>query len=158
MKYRRLTKTELEPLEQEFINFLVVNGITADEWEKLQKEAPEKCKQVTDQFSDVVFEGIMRKVRYLELRTPTSVKVFQCLPEEMVLVGMDAPENSDVNFMDSDFIAEASQNPPAGLRVYTTTKPYAEERETELFDMTQRGCTISDDRLFKALCMSLPGL
>lgn len=157
MKYRRLTKEELEPLEKEFIDFLVVNGITADEWASFQQDSPEKCDQVIDQFSEVVFSGIMRHVRYLELRTPTSVKTFHCLPQEIVLVGMDAPDGSTVNFMDRDFIAQAAQEAPAGLKVYTTTKPYAKEREVELFEMTQKGCTISDGRLFKALCLSLPG-
>ncbi|MFA0963975.1 DUF6495 family protein [Roseivirga sp. BDSF3-8] len=156
MKYRRLSKEELEPLEKDFIDFLVVNGITADEWEKMQKETPDKCEQVVDQFSDVVFESIMRKVRYLELRTPTSVKAFQCLPDQIVLVGMDAPEDSGVNFMDETYIASAIRNPPGNLRVYTTTKPYAKDREVELFEMTQKGCTIADGRLFKALCLSLP--
>jgi hypothetical protein len=155
MKYRRLSKEELEPLEKEFIDFLVVNGITADEWAKFQKEMPEKCNQVIDQFSEVVFTGIMRNVKYLELRTPNSIKTFHCLPEEIVLVGMDAPGDSTVNFMDKEFIAQAAHNPPAGLEVYTTTKPYAKEREVELFEMTQKGCTITDGRLFKALCLSL---
>lgn len=155
MKYRRLTREELEPLEKDFIDFLVVNGITADEWEKMQKETPDTCTQVIDQFSDVVFEGIMRKVQYLELRTPTSLKVFQCLPDQLVLVGMDAPDDSGANFMDSSYLQKAAETPPEGLKVYTKTKSYADAREKELFDMTQKGCTITDDRLFKALCLSL---
>ncbi len=36
MKYRRLDKEELEELEQEFIKFLAVNTVTADDWAKIQ--------------------------------------------------------------------------------------------------------------------------
>ncbi|MEH6706178.1 MAG: DUF6495 family protein, partial [Galbibacter orientalis] len=32
MKYRRLTKEQLEEMHQEFINFLAAQTITVDEW------------------------------------------------------------------------------------------------------------------------------
>ena len=59
MKYRRLTLEELEPLENEFIDFLVVNGIIADDWRHLLAHDLEKSNQIIDAFSEVVFEGIM---------------------------------------------------------------------------------------------------
>ena len=36
MKYRKLTKDELEVFEKEFIQFLVINVITAIKWLKLK--------------------------------------------------------------------------------------------------------------------------
>ena len=69
MKYRRLTLEELKPLENEFIDFLVVNGVIADDWEQLLANDVEKSNQIIDAFSEVVFEGIMRKTQFLEFRS-----------------------------------------------------------------------------------------
>ena len=43
-KYRLLSSDELKALEKEFVEYLVVNGITADEWERLKKEENDKAK------------------------------------------------------------------------------------------------------------------
>jgi len=58
-KYRILSSEELELLEKEFIEFLVINGITADEWQKIKASEPEKTKKFIELFSDVVFEKLM---------------------------------------------------------------------------------------------------
>ena len=50
MKYRRLTLEELKPLENEFIDFLVVNGVIADDWEQLLANDVEKSNQIIDAF------------------------------------------------------------------------------------------------------------
>lgn len=154
-KYRLLTTDELEELEKEFIEFLIVNGITADDWEKLKREQNGKAEDMLVLFSDVVFNGVMKKVRFLELRTPSEVKTFQCLEEKMVLVGMYAVGNKEVDFSDSDFLQKAAVQPPKNIKVYTADKPYTKTRELELFEMTQTGCSISDGSLFKALSMAL---
>jgi len=47
------------------------------------------------------------------------------------------------------------KTPPTSLSVYTTSKPYSKVRELELFDMLQAGCELTDDKMFKALCLVL---
>ena len=64
-KYRLLTAEELELFEKEFIDYLVVNGITADDWEKIKSEDQFKAEQIMALFSDVVFEKIMRQTQFL---------------------------------------------------------------------------------------------
>ncbi|MCB0467853.1 MAG: hypothetical protein KDC64_06540, partial [Aequorivita sp.] len=66
MKYARLTKEQFEELHQEFINFLATQSITADEWKKLKIEKPEVAEQELDIFSDLIWEGVLNKVKYLE--------------------------------------------------------------------------------------------
>ena len=154
-KYRRLTIEELKELEKEFIDFLVLNGITGDDWLKMKTKSPEKAEQMLSLFSDVIFEGILRKVKYLDFRAEKMVRTFQCLKEKIILVGMQAEENSSANFLDQNYIQTALQNPPKDIRVYTTEKKYNKKREAELFDMISAGCVISDGKLFKALCLAL---
>lgn len=146
--------TELEGLEKEFVDYLIVNGITADEWVRIKSENKEKAEDIITLFSDVVFEGIMRKVSFMDQILPNEVRTFQCLKDKLVLVGMKTREATH-DFTDPAFIQKAARQPPEGIEVFTSEKPYAGERERELFEMTQAGCTISDGRLFKALSLSL---
>ena len=153
-KYRALNLEELQSLEKEFVDFLVINGITADEWVKLKAEQPEEATRMTELFSDVVFEGILRKVNFLDYHSQYEVRTFQCLPEKMVLVGLKATPAEGVDFREPDFVNQAIQNPPAGLSIYTTEKAYSGSREAELFEMIQSGCQITEGQLFKALLLA----
>ena len=153
-KYRLLTTEELHELEKEFVEYLVINGLDSDKWTELNANDPEAAAKVVALFSDVVFEGIMRKVNYLEFRAPDQLMAFQCLPDKLVLVALEAPEGSDLT--NPEFYQQAMSGQVDGIRAYTTDKAYSKPREEELFAMTEKGCTISEDgALFKALCMAL---
>ncbi len=154
MKYRLLTLPELEELEKEFVDYLVVNGITVDDWVKMKAEEVEKADQIIELFSDVVFEGVMRKVKFLDVVTPKSIKTFQCLSDQMVLVGLDTSEHSSIDFTTQP-LAAVQEHAAEQLSVYTSEKTYSKDRELELFYMTQHGATISDGTYFKALCLLL---
>ena len=151
-KYRALTTEELVELEKEFIEYLVVNGITADDWDKLRTDTPKKAEDILTLFSDVVFESIMRKVEFLEKRMPNELMIFQCLKDRMVLVGITSPST---DFTNQEFLEKAVEKPPQDAEVYTTEKAYQEARETELFQMIEGGCVITDGKIFKALSLAL---
>jgi len=153
--YRLLNLEELTELEKEFVEYLVLNGITAEDWVKMKELDKEGAEGIIELFSDVVFEGIMRNVIFLEYRAENFIHAFQCLTDKLVLVAMESEEDSAVNFLDPAFIEAATINPPEKLIIRTTSKPYSKTRERELFDMIQAGCTISDGGLFKALCLKL---
>jgi hypothetical protein len=155
-KYRPLSLDELKELEKEFIEFLVLNGITAEDWERIKKEDTAKANHIIDLFSDVVFESIMRKIQFLELRREKQIQTFQCLPDRLVLVGLTAINDNAIDFTNPGYIEEAVSNPPERLHVFTSERIYSKERELELFEMTEAGCTISDGKLFKTLCLALP--
>jgi hypothetical protein len=152
-KYRLLTKDELVEMEKEFIDFLVVNSILPEDWERLKME--KRADDVIEQFSDVVFETILRKVVYLESREKQRVMAYHCLADRLVLVCMTAESGSEVNFADPEYLQMAFQNPPTSLKVYTSEKKYTKERELELFEMINAGCAIADGKLFKSLCLAL---
>ena len=154
-KYRLLSSEELPGFEKEFVDYLVLNGITGSDWEKLKQEEPEKAAGIIDLFSDVIWEGILRKIEYLEHRSPTAVRCFQCLAGEIVLVAMEADADTGVDFTNEQFLQTALANPPKGIRVYTVSKPYKGSREEELFRMVELGCEVTDGKLFKALAGGL---
>ena len=150
MKYRKLSGDELKELEKEFIDFLIVNGITADVWEDLKVKNIAKADLIIDSFSDVVFEGIFRKVKYLDFVTPNSIKCFQCLDNEIVLIGLDSDNTSEIDFTTNDWLSNLKN-----VKIYNSSKVYHDVRELELFNMIQKGASISDGELFKKLCLML---
>jgi len=146
-KYRHLTLKELHNFEKEFIDYLSVNGIDAPEWERLKANEPVKAEGVVGLFSDVIFEGVLRKIEYLEYRSPKQLFIFQCLADKMVLRGLKADAEASI-----DFNQKLELEP---LRKYVdlikSEKPYSQVREQELFEMLEKGCMITDSKLFDEL-------
>ena len=54
MRFRKLSKIELEALSEELIQFLVVQGIDDDLWRDINKKSPEKAEELVALFSDTV--------------------------------------------------------------------------------------------------------
>ncbi len=154
-KYRTLSNIELEGFEQEFISFLVVNGIEPKEWEALKKESPDKMNQVIDQFSEVVFEGVFRKTMYIDFMSKKSIKCFQFLEYEVVLVGLELSKNSPHNFSTEAALSELILNHIDEIEVFHSKKKYHLQREVEMFQMTENGAQVSKGDLFKQISLLL---
>lgn len=154
-KYRLLTHEELIEFEKEFIDFLIVNGITAPDWVKMKEAQPKDAVKIIGSFSDVIFEGTMRKIEFLEIRTSKEVRCFHCLNEKMVLVGMRVPKESEMDFTNPEMLEMAVSVPPKNLEFFTAEKKFEDNRERELFEMTQVGCSIADGRLYKSIATAL---
>lgn len=153
VKYRSLTSEELQELEKEFIEFLVINGITADQWEVVKKEAKEKAELILEQFSDVVWEGVLRKTQFIEHRSPQEVRAFQCLPGKMILMGLKINDES-IDLTTAEGFKKVQEKVPS-TSVYSTEKTYHKKREEEVFELIQSGSVISDGKLFKSIALIL---
>lgn len=132
MKYSRIPQDELEKLEKEFVDFLVVNGITAEDWVSLKENEPINASKIVDQFSDVVWESILRSTKYLNKVEKDLAYYFFYGNKEISLIR--------VKKIDSDRIEKQ-----------TSTKHYNKVRELEMFEMIQNGCTVSDGEEFISL-------
>lgn len=156
MKFRRLDKEELQEMEPEFIRFLAANTITGDDWEKLKAENLEKAEGLIEIFSDIVFENILKKIEYLEIKTPNDLRTFHCEAEKIKMIGLKINGESSVDFtknQDPTQIMSLLRLSNAKLQLYKGEKSYAKEREVELFElMEQQGALISKDgHLYKTL-------
>lgn len=151
-KYRALNIEELESLEKEFVDFLVLNGIMHDDWTQMKDEDPLASQKMTELFSDVVWESILRNTKFLDFRSANSIKCFQCLKDRIVLVGVDSTE-TDMSIQ--SFGELKTQDYPDDVVAFTSEKEYSKLRELEIFDMINWGCEISDGNMFKQLCLAL---
>ena len=145
MSYRRLSEEELEELKEEFIQYLVANGIEAKLWEKFKKEDSEKADAFIAQFSEVVLEKALEKIEYLEHRTTTDLKLFFCGKEQMDLIALKS------STVDLTKISDFSEADFENIEVFKASKPYSKKREVELFEMTEKGCTVTTHTLFNLL-------
>lgn len=150
-KYRQLTKEELDALQKEFVEFLVVNGITADKWVAIKEHKKEVAEEIIEQFSDVVWEGVLRRAMFLELRNPRELITFQCLTDKLVLMGMKV---KDVDITTQSGFEKLKQD-KLETTFYTSEKKYFKKREEELFEMIQNGCEITDGKLFKRIALAV---
>ena len=156
MKYRRFTQNELRTLQPEFVRFLALNGIPADEWIRIKATDDQKVEELIEQFSDALFERTIRELEYLEFHAPKDIKTFNCQKEKIVLMGLILDGESEFDFENANSLEPALQKMSKGeiqLKVYTAEKGYRNgDREAELFRMIENGASISKDgKLYKAL-------
>jgi hypothetical protein len=154
LKYRYLTDAELAPLEAELKQFLIANGVHAEEWRALNAQTPENARELVGIFSDLVFDKILETAEYLVHRSAADVKVFQCGAEGMVLLGLKV-NGSAIDLTQepykSDLGSALVKAGPEQFRLFRAEKKYAPERKAELFQMMEQGCEISDGSLFGKL-------
>lgn len=149
MKYRRLTKDELEHLEPNFIRFLAAQSITAEDWTTIKTANPTKAEELIKEFSDIIIEKTLHTLEYLDFREKNDYKTFHCQKDKIVLLGVMIEGDSDLNFqenIDPNEMMEKMKKSGAKLRLYSAEKPYKDgDRIRELFLMLENGCFISGD-------------
>lgn len=150
-KYRVLDSEELGAFEKEFVEFLVINSITADDWVKIKSEDKERTQEIISLFSDVIFEKLMRQTQYLIRRSKNNIACFHYQATQAVLVGLET-DREDVDLL---MISSKDNIPNEGVSIYNSTKAYEKQREVEMFEMLNAGAEISDGKLYKALCLGL---
>lgn len=155
MKYRPLREDELKELEGQFILFLSAQSIPSSDWENIKRTAPKRTKELMDAFSDVVFEKVLKNVKYLEFKTPKDFKTFYCEADKINLIGLRIEGETNFDFTKDqhpqEMLAEMIQS-KANLKLYHASKPYKKGREIELFDMMESGALISQEgEMYKVL-------
>ncbi len=154
MKYRRLTTEELAELEQDFIQFLASNSITGEDWVRMKTENLNKSEDLIDTFSDLIFERTLKKVEHLEFKTSKNMKLFHCLEDKIIMMGLTVDGNSNLDFTkpsDPAKMIDELKESSAQLKLYQAEKQFSKQREMELFEMMENGCLISKGELFYTL-------
>ncbi len=151
MTYRRLTKEELAPLEKKFIQFLVANTITGDDWAKMKLRHPQQADGLIDIFSDLMFYESMKKVQYLLQTSPKQLNIYHCGETEIELLGLSVAQNSAIDFSKDNEWLLALKNSNEKVDIIRTKKTYSETREVEIFKMIEHGSRITDSFLYDAL-------
>lgn len=149
MKYARLTKEQFEEMHQEFINFLTTQSITADEWQKLKTEKPEVAEQELDVFSDLIWEGVLNKVTYLEHISPKQLMLFHISEAFMELIAIKIDHESIDITTDYGYKWLQQNLHDDSVSLYTSTKAITDDRNKDIFVLIQQGSVITKGELFR---------
>ena len=148
MKYTRLTKEQFEELHQEFINFLATQAITADEWKNIKENTPETADEELDVFSDLVWEGVLNKVIYLEHISPKQMHLFHFTESEMKLIVVKLKRDIDLTTNDGfNWLRENLLNDD--VEIVKANKDYSQDRNLDKFKLIQQGAVITKGELFE---------
>jgi len=148
VKYSRLTKQQLEELHQEFINFLATQSITGDEWARLKKEKPSVAEEEIDVFSDLVWEGVLSKVNYLENVSAKQMHLFQLTDKEMKLISVKVL-NPDIDLTTELGFGWFKKNWQSDFVEYlTASKAYTADKNLDKFGLIQQGAAITKGDLY----------
>jgi len=149
MKYARLTKEQFEELHSEFITFLATQQITADEWKELKATKPQVAEEELDVFSDLVWERVLQRAEYLEHFSPKQLHLFRLEDEHITLIALKIDEEG-INITTREGYDWLQANLDNDAVVYfTSQKKYKEDATGEIFDLIQKGATITKGDLFK---------
>jgi hypothetical protein len=149
MKYSRLTKQQFEELEQEFINFLATQSITAEAWQKIKVDKPETAEEELDVFSDLIWEGVLSRVKYLENISAQQMHLFQLEEKEMKLIAVKVL-NPEIDLQSKIGFAWFKKNWQSDFVEYlTASKGYSEDQNLDKFQIIQQGAVITKGQLFE---------
>jgi cag pathogenicity island protein 24 len=149
MKYARLTKEQLDSLQQEFIHFLATQSITGDEWRTIKEKQPEVAEQELDVFSDLVWEGALGQAKFLENVAPKLLFLFKLGTDQMSLIsvkvlqeGIDISTQEGYTWLQKNYASD-------DVEFYTATKAYTEDKNLDVFTLIQQGAIITKGTLYE---------
>ena len=149
MKYTRLTRQQLEELQQEFINFLATQSITGEEWDKLKKEKPEVAEEELDIFSDLIWEGVLAKVKYLENISTQQMHLFLIEEKEMKLISVKVM-NPEIDLSTKEGFSWFRKNYQSDFVEYlTASKAYSVDKNLDKFNLIKQGAVITKGELYQ---------
>jgi len=151
MKYTRLTKEQFEELHPEFINFLATQSIDKSEWDKIKAEKPEVAEQELDIFSDLIWEGVLSRAKYLEHFSKNHIFLFECFDDyvKSIILKSMAPET---DFLTKDGLQWLSDNMfTDNIEMKIGRKDFTEERNQSIFSLIQQGAFLSDGQLYQQI-------
>ncbi|MEM1002425.1 MAG: DUF6495 family protein [Bacteroidota bacterium] len=149
MKYSRLTKEQFEELHEEFINFLASQSITAEEWNDIKANKPEVAEQELDVFSDLVWHGVLEKVKYLEHISKDQIHLFNCMGENISLIAV-VSKKEEVDISSPEGYHWLRQNLMSeDVEFFNATKNYDGERSEDIFRLIKKGAVITQGELFE---------
>jgi cag pathogenicity island protein 24 len=148
MKYTRLTKEQFEELHKEFINFLATQSITTGEWSNIKANKPELAEQELDTFSDLVWEGVLNKAKYLENISPQHIYLFHLTETNMELIGLKL-KNEDIDLTTTEGFSWLRKNLLSDdVELFQAKKDYSEDQQLDKFTLIQQGAVITKGELF----------
>ena len=149
MKYERLTIEQFEELHQEFINFLATQSITGQDWDDIKKNKPEVAEEELDVFSDLVWEGVLKNVNYVEHYSAQHLFLFHFQETLIHLIkisvsrdGIDITNEEGYKWLQNNLLTD-------DVEMHQATKALSDDRNKDIFALIKQGANITKGELFQ---------
>ena len=149
MKYRRLSKEQFEELHKEFINFLATQSITVSEWKLLKEKKPEVAEAELDVFSDLVWEGVLENVTFLENIAPKHMYLFCVKEKSIALIGLKVSKETVDLTIDGGFSWLRDNLMSDEVEIFDAEKQINGDKKLQIFELIENGAHITKGELFK---------
>lgn len=149
MKYTRLTKEQFEELHTEFTNFLASQQIDKEEWERIKAERSHVMEEELDIFSDLIWEGALKKAKYMEHYSASHIFLFN-FDEDSIRTIVIKSLNSGIDFMTVEGLRWLSDSVFTDeVEVKHGGRPFVKDRNAEVFEIIRQGAILSDGDLYE---------
>ncbi|NRA92364.1 MAG: hypothetical protein HRU26_06700, partial [Psychroserpens sp.] len=105
-------------------------------------------EQELDVFSDLIWEGVLSKVEFLEHISPQQMHLFHCTDSEMRLIALklkdtkvDITTKEGYNWLRDNLLSDH-------IEFFTSKKAYSEDKGVDKFKLIQEGANITKGQLF----------
>jgi hypothetical protein len=154
LKYARLTPDQLHALHAEFSRFLAAQSIDKAEWDDIKASRPHVAEQEIDVFSDLIWEGILARARYLEHFAPRHIFLFECGDAEIrsIVIKSSSPEidlmaSEGLSWLDANIFSDS-------VEIKTGRKAFTNRNE-DIFGLIQQGAVPADGAFYRRLSEAL---
>ena len=103
------------------------------------------------EYSDLVFDRMVKDVKYLEFRSEKHLKAIECHKDYMVSIGVEIPKNSKLNLTDMRTLLELDRVDKHAYKCFEFIVSYHKDRDHQIFDMIEEGCYVVDSSVFNQL-------
>ena len=135
-------------MHQEFINFLATQSITAEEWENIKKDKPDVAEEELDIFSDLIWEGVLNKVEFLEHFSPNQIFLFHITETTINLIAVKV-ENEAIDITTREGYQWLQTNLMNEMvNIYTSSKALTNDRNKDIFALIKQGANITKGELY----------
>ncbi|MTB51290.1 DUF6495 family protein [Lewinella sp. W8] len=156
-KFRRLRREELEEVRDQFVKFLGVNGVDADSWQKMKADDPQRADGLILQFSQIVFEGVIKRIEYLIQRRPRDLRTYRLLDDKIEMRGILLEGETSLDLSDTDISPQdmliTLRSDGAKVKLFRGERAYNATigRDQDIFLLMEAGALIDDGELFGIL-------
>ena len=148
MRFRKLSKIELEALSEEFVQFLVVQGIDDELWRDINKDSPQKAEALVALFSDTVLHKVYSKISYLYFVSEQIFSIFKVEGEEMEAIVIKN-KSKTVSFANLNSIITRISKKENGYEILHAKRTLGDKILDEIHTLTEKGCLVAERELWQ---------
>jgi len=143
MKYRKLLLEELATVKEEFVKFLAVNSVVANDWEKLKLENSQRVEELIELFSDLFWEKSLSNIKCVEFRSPDQLMVFHFGEKQAEMLELRVPAEAGVDLSNADHLRNLAEGKikfdKGAPEMFSAVKNDLKDRNMELFELIENG-------------------